>query len=180
MHGGYIERSGGRGIKSATCLSTLLQHPLRLAFVLYGFFIFFLMKKQILLITLLSFLSISAYAQELIDGKWWDNDLEFRVIEDSYFVNGEIEICIYHKTKEICVENLVTGFEVRIYNAKGEEVWNSLWTGKNKRIKFQKKIRDAHTIVIKANGPLVINILSGNRIYQETPMQLTYKLEPRR
>jgi hypothetical protein len=31
--------------------------------------------------------------------------------------------------------------------------------------------------VIKANGPLVINVLSGTRIYQDKPMELKFFVE---
>jgi hypothetical protein len=125
---------------------------------------------------LLSFLSTISIlnAQERRGDTLWDNNLQFLVVEDLIVRRGILEICIYDSKRDICVENLVTGFEVRVFNAKDEEVWNSLWTGRNKRMRFKNPIRDAHYVIIKANGPFVINLLSGSRVYQDQPMELKF------
>jgi hypothetical protein len=132
-------------------------------YITAGFFIFF---------------AFEIAAQEMrADSTWWDNNLQFKVMRDQMRSRSELEICIYHTTRGACIENLVTGFEVRIYDAAGKELWNSLWTGKNKNIKFKKKFPTASYVVIKATRPFVINELSTNRIYQDKPLELKYKLQ---
>ena len=111
------------------------------------------------------------------DSTWWDNNLVFKVMQDQMKSRSELEICIYSTTHETCIQNLVTGFEVRIYDARGKELWNSLWTGKNKRIKFKKKFPTASYVVITATRPFVINEITTNRIYQDKPMTLKYTLQ---
>lgn len=135
------------------------------------------MMKSFIAITF-SFLAFIANAQvQHEDGTWWDNNLEFKVVRDQMRSRSELEICIYHAIRETCIENLVTGFEVRIYDSKGKELWNSLWTGKNKNIKFKKKFPNASYVEIKATRPFVINELTTNRIYQDKPMELKHNLQ---
>jgi hypothetical protein len=134
-----------------------------------------MMKHHIAALLMLAFFTVTAQVQKE-DGTWWDNDLAFKVTDDQMKLKSELEICIYHTTKEKCIENLVTGFEVRIYDASGKELWNSLWTGSQKRIKFKKKFPQASYLVIKATRPFVINELTTNRIYQDKPMELKHTI----
>ncbi len=114
------------------------------------------------------------FGQEQRGDTLYDNNLVFKVVEDMIVRRGILEICIYDSKREICVENLITGYEIRVYDRNGQEIWNSLWTGRNKRMKFKNPIREAHYVVIKANRPLVINVLTGTRIYQDQPMELKF------
>ncbi len=111
------------------------------------------------------------------DGTWWDNNLEFKVKKDLIKKFGELEICIYDTKRELCVENLMTAYEVRIYNAANEEIWNSLWTGKDMDMAFSKEFPEATYVVIKAIKPFVINKLTGTRIHMDKPMELKYTLK---
>lgn len=132
------------------------------------------MKKLLLFLVLMPVLMV---AQEQRGDKLYDNNLTFLVVEDLIVRRGLLEICIYDTKRDICVENLITGYEVRVFDRNDQEVWNSLWTGKNKRMKFKNPIRNAHYVIIKANGPLVINVLTGTRIYQDKPMELKFFVE---
>lgn len=114
------------------------------------------------------------FGQEQRGDKLYDNNLVFKVVEDLVVRRGILEICIYDTKREICVENLITGYEVRVYDKNDQEIWNSLWTGRNKRMKFKNPIKEAHYVIIKANRPLVINVLTGTRIYQDQPMELKF------
>lgn len=121
------------------------------------------------------FTSLFSVAQEQKeDGTWWDNNLEFQVKTDGIKEFGELEICIYDRKRELCIENLITGYEVRIYDAANKEIWNSLWTGKDMDMVFSKEFPTAHHLVIKATRPFVINVLTGTRIYQNKAMELKY------
>ena len=116
-----------------------------------------------------------ASAQEKkADGTWWDNNLQFEVQKDLLRQFGELQICIYDSKREVCIENLVTAYEVRIYDAANKEIWNSLWTGKDMDMVFSKKFPTAHYVVIKATRPFVINVLTATRIYQDKPIELKY------
>lgn len=108
------------------------------------------------------------------DGTWWDNNLQFKVQKDLLKQFGELQICIYDSKRELCIENVVAAYEVRIYDATNKEIWNSLWTGKDMDMVFSKKFPTAHYVVIKATRPFVINVLSATRIYQDKPMELKY------
>ncbi|MCC5918506.1 MAG: hypothetical protein JJU02_14385 [Cryomorphaceae bacterium] len=114
--------------------------------------------------------------QELIDGKYYDNELSFFVIEENIRRTGALEICIVN-IDNMCVENLMTGFEVLVYNAQNEIIWKSIWSGRNMRIKFKQKLPDAHTIHIIARAPFVVNKLTTTRIHQDKPMELKYKVQ---
>ena len=134
------------------------------------------MKQLFAAILAVTFLSVNGQEQKE-DGTWWDNNLEFQVQSDFLKEYGELEICIFDKSRETCIENLVTAYEVRIYNAQQEELWNSLWTGKDMDMVFKKNFPEASYIVIKALRPFVINKLTGTRIYQDEPMELKYTVK---
>ena len=131
------------------------------------------MRQLLIGLFLLTGFAIQAQEQHE-DGTWWDNNLEFHVKQDLLKKFGELEICIYHKENEMCVENLMTTYEVRIFDANNKEIWNSLWTGKDMYMYFSEEFPTAHYIVIKALRPFVINKLTGTRIYQDKAMELKY------
>ena len=134
------------------------------------------MKQVFLVLSLL--ISANLWAQEQReDGTWWDNNLEFQVKKDLIKQFGELEICIFDSKRELCVENLMTRYEVRIYNAANEEIWNSLWSGKDMNMTFSKELPDASYIIIKAMKPFVINKLTGTRIHMDEPMQLKHMVK---
>jgi len=132
-----------------------------------------MMKLLAMLLFSVSAFFASAQVQKE-DGTWWDNNLEFSVQKDLVKQFGELQICIYDSKREVCIENLVTAYEVRIYDVANREIWNSLWTGKDMDMVFSKKFPTAHYVVIKATRPFVINVLTATRIYQEAPMELKY------
>lgn len=131
------------------------------------------MRHFFLGVLLLAAFAVNAQEQHE-DGTWWDNNLEFKVKEDLLKKFGELEICIFDKKREVCVENLMTTYEIRIYDANSKEIWNSLWTGKDMYMYFSEEFPKAHYIVIKALRPFVINKLTGTRIYQDEAMELKY------
>lgn len=134
------------------------------------------MKHILVVLTLLFSMGIAAQEQHE-DGTWWDNNLEFAIQTDLLKKFGELEICIYDSKRELCIENLMTTYELLIYNVQGDEIWNSLWSGKDMEMVFKKEFPSAHHIIIKATKPFVINKLTGTRIYQDKPMELKYTLQ---
>ncbi len=134
------------------------------------------MKHWFLIVTVLISMNLVAQEQHE-DGTWWDNNLEFKVEKDLIKQFGELEICIFDSKRELCIENLMTRYEVAIYDAANKQIWNSLWTGKDMDMKFSKALPDAHYIIIKAMKPFVINKLTGTRIHMDKPMELKYMVK---
>ena len=133
--------------------------------------------KQLIFVLLVFSGWLAAAQEQHEDGTWWDNNLEFKVEQDLLKKLGEIEICIYHKTNAMCVENLMTTFEIRIFDAANNEIWNSLWTGKDMYIVFSKAFPTAHHVTVRALRPFVINKLTGTRIYQDKALELKYEVK---
>ena len=134
------------------------------------------MKQLFTALFAVTLLSVSAQVQKE-DGTWWDNNLEFQVKSDLLKQFGELEICIFDSSRESCIQNLVTSYEVRIFNAANEELWNSLWTGNDMDMVFKKNFPEASYVIIKAMRPFVINKMTGTRIYQDEPMELKYTVK---
>lgn len=119
---------------------------------------------------------ISAIAQELVDDKYVDNNLQFLVVEENVKRTGLLDICIADADRR-CVENLMTGYEVWAYNSQDKVIWKSVWSGQKMRMKFKQKIPDADYIVIKARAPFVVNKLTTTKIHQDKPLELRYTLK---
>ncbi len=127
-------------------------------------------------LVLFTTLSSMAIAQTEIDGKYYDNNLRFYVVEENVKRTGLLDICIADENNR-CVENLMTGYEVWAYDQSGKVIWKSIWSGQKMRMTFKQKIPNAHSIEIKARAPFVVNKLTTTRIYQDSPMELRYTLK---
>ncbi len=137
----------------------------------------FKFSRAIFMLAFLTTFLNSATAQtQKEDGTWWDNNLEFKVLYQDIDSTGELMICIAQIKEQKCVENLTTGYQVKIYDASNKEIWNSLWTGKNLDIKFKKSFPDAAYLTIEANKNYVVNTLTATRIYQDKALFLKYNL----
>jgi hypothetical protein len=91
------------------------------------------MKKYLLL--LFSVLSVASVAQtRLADGSWEDKDVALGMISESVRVDGRLTLCIAKEDQ--CIDNLTIGFTVRVFDAAGKEIWNSVWSGKTMGIQF--------------------------------------------
>lgn len=132
--------------------------------------------KNLLLIGLL-FIGQSLFGQvQNEDGTWHDDSLAFSVQSDQLKKYGELNLCIYHIGQQMCVDNLVTPFEVLIYNQNDHVLWTSMWTGMDMRLKFRKAFPTAKYIVIRSKRDYVININSGTRIHTGAPLELKYNV----
>ena len=119
------------------------------------------MTKVLTIIILLT--ATQAFSQtKLSDGSWEDKDLSFEIIQEEIKQKGYLELCI--QKNGFCIENLTIGFTIIILDGAGKEIWSSLWTGKNMRIKFEKSFLEAEKIIVEAGAPFVINNLTGTRI----------------
>ena len=138
------------------------------------------MSKSIfktLLFSSLFLWQIPLHAQVERNGRWEDDNLTFMVLNEEIKRRGTLEICIANSENETCIGNLMTAFEVRVFDAQNKEIWNSLWTGTNMKIKMKNKLPTARYITITARMPYVVNKLTTTRIYQTKPMEIKYTLQ---
>ncbi|HAB31367.1 MAG TPA: hypothetical protein DCL07_05080 [Cryomorphaceae bacterium] len=132
------------------------------------------MKKYLLL--LFSVLSVASVAQtRLADGSWEDKDVALGMISESVRVDGRLTLCIAKEDQ--CIDNLTIGFTVRVFDAAGKEIWNSVWSGKTMEIQFSKPLPTAARIDILAAGDFVINRTTANRISTGNPLSLSLLLD---
>ena len=119
------------------------------------------MKKILTIIILITATQVFSQTK-LSDGSWEDKNLSFAIIQEEIKQKGYLELCI--QKNAICIENLTIGFTIILLDKAGKEIWSSLWTGKNMRIKFEKSFLEAEKIIVEAGAPFVINNLTGTRI----------------
>ena len=115
------------------------------------------------LTVIILFTATQAFSQtKLSDGSWEDKDLSFAIMQEEIKQKGYLELCI--QKNGMCIDNLTIGFTIIILDGAGKEIWSSLWTGKNMRIKFERSFLEAEKIIVEAGAPFVINNLTGTRI----------------
>ena len=121
------------------------------------------------------FLGLSLFSQtRLQDGIWEDQELSFDIVNEGIKEDGFIELCI--SKNGFCVENLTIGFTIVIFDKTGKEIWNSLWTGKDMELKFERSFPEAEEILIEAGASFVINKTTGTRIGTGQPLKLVKNL----
>ena len=118
--------------------------------------------RKILTIIILITTNQAITQTKLSDGGWEDKTFNNATIQEEVKQNGYLELCI--QKNGICIENLTIGFTIIILDGAGKEIWSSLWTGKNMRIKFERSFLEAEKIIVEAGAPFVINNLTGTRI----------------
>ena len=104
-----------------------------------------------------------------------DNNLVFHVISEKVHARGMMEVCISDTTGN-CIENLVSGFVIRVYDANGAELWAGKTAGREEMLIFPKPMPEASWLVFTAFKPYVLNRLTGDRIYQDQPIETKYIL----
>ena len=120
-------------------------------------------------------LAVPAWAQTRgADGKWYDSNLTLQVVEETVREEGAFTLCVAQKKEGRCVENLLTRFVVRVFNAAGAEIWNGTYTGMVPYVVFKKALPTAARMEIVAQKNFVINVMTGTRIYTEQPLRTTY------
>ena len=74
------------------------------------------------LLCLLIGVSINAQPVQQQSDRLVDNNLKFKVITERVHTRGMMEVCI-SDTSENCIDNLLSGYVVRIFDADGNEIW---------------------------------------------------------
>lgn len=122
--------------------------------------------------------SAAAFAQSKVGDKWVDNNLTIKVIDDDIKSRGEFYICIADTSRGgPCIENLVTGVEVKIYNAADELLWEGIASGRVKGMKLPAPMPQASYLWIRTFKPYVVNKTSGNYIYQDKHINVRYNIK---
>jgi len=129
--------------------------------------------KQLFL-TLLCLTSLTAWPQE-VKTSYQDDQLRFELISEQIATEGTLEFCISDGVG--CISNLQVGFTVRIYNAEGDLIWNSIWSGRNTAVRFRKLLPEAHRVVIEAEAPFVVNTVTTERIQTKETLKLEFNIE---
>lgn len=127
-----------------------------------------------LLLVLISF-SMGAQPVQQSDNRLVDNNLKFKVISERVHTRGMMEVCI-SDTSDNCIDNLLSGFVVRIYDAEGNEIWAGKTAGRDEMLRFPKPMPEASWITFTAFKPYVLNRITGTRIYQDQPIETKYVL----
>lgn len=132
--------------------------------------------KRILIVLFLTFGVVSQAQETREDGTRYDENLEFKVIDEELKTEGTMLVCIYDSKNEACVQNVIVPFEVLVYNEDDEQIWNSIWTGQNMDLKFKVPMRGASYVIIQARADFVVNSRTGTKIYTDGRMTLKHEL----
>ena len=97
------------------------------------------------------------------------------VVSEKVRTRGMMEVCI-SDTSNNCIDNLVSGYVVRVYDSEGKEIWAGKTAGREEMLKFPAPMPDAAWIVFTAFKPYVLNRLTGTRINQDQPIETKYVL----
>jgi len=135
------------------------------------------MPKELIVITLLFLVQLTLKAQEKLGDRWVDNNLVFEVVDDEVKSKGIFEICIKDTAVGFCVQNLITGVEISVRDANNKEIWKGVGSGITKTLQLKEPMPQAAYLIIKAFKPWVTNRRTGNRIHQDKPLELKYKVK---
>ncbi|PTM05559.1 MAG: hypothetical protein DA405_03375 [Bacteroidetes bacterium] len=124
----------------------------------------------------IAFWSLNLSAQELVDGRWVDDNLQFIVLEQYLKDKGEIYICLSDSAGEVCIENLVSGYELKVFDAQNKLLWEGFASGRRKGVKLPQAYPQARYVALKAFKPWVVNRRTGNKIHQAKAIELKYTL----
>lgn len=130
------------------------------------------MKFRVLL-ALLFGLQFTVNAQQKQGERWIDNNLTFKVISERVQQRGMMKICI-SDTSDECIQNLSSGFVVRIYDENNNQLWAGKSAGREDMIRFPRAMPKASYIVLTAFKPYVLNQATGTLIHQDEPIELKY------
>lgn len=135
-----------------------------------------MLMKNLIVLCMLIF-STAAWAQTKVGDKWVDNNLTIRITDDNIKSRGEFYICIADTSRGPCIQNLVTGVEVKIYNAADELLWEGIASGRVKGLKLPRPMPQASYLWIRTFKPYVVNKSTGNYIHQDERINVRYNIK---
>lgn len=105
-----------------------------------------------------------------------DNNITFMVVSEKVKTRGMMEMCVTD-TSGMCISNLQSGMVIRVFDEANQEIWAGKTAGRESMLKFPKPMPEAAYLVFTAFKPYVLNVATGNRIYQDEPIELKYILK---
>lgn len=132
--------------------------------------------RILLSLIFISALSLGVKGQELVNGRWQDDQLQFIILQESVKTRGEIYLCLSDSAGEVCIENLVTGFELKVYDSSNRLLWEGFASGRRKGLKLPNAFPNARYFTVKAFKPWVVNKRTSNKIHQSKAIELKYIL----
>lgn len=133
--------------------------------------------KNYLLIFCIALMSTTLSAQEKINGRWVDNNLTIWLEEDQVRSQGVLYYCVADTSRGVCIQNLSTGFELKLYDAQGQMIYEGFASGRRRGVKLPQAFPKAYEVEIIAFKPFVVNKSTASRIYQDERIRVKYKLK---
>jgi hypothetical protein len=134
------------------------------------------MRKHLLLLALLFSVGF-VQAQEQVNGRWVDDNLTIWIEQDLIRKQGVLYYCIADTSRGTCIQNLTTGFELKLYDANGEIIYEGFASGRRRGVQLPKSFPKAYEVEIVAFKPWVVNKSSAGRIYQKEAIRVKYRVK---
>ena len=134
------------------------------------------MRIQLLILGLL-LSGLGLKAQEKVNGRWVDNNLTIWIEEDKIRSEGVLYYCVADTSREVCIQNLSTGFELKLYDAQGKLIYEGIASGRRRGVKLPKAYPQAYEVEITAFKPWVINQSTASRIHQDKAIRVKYRVK---
>lgn len=135
------------------------------------------MKLRLVGLLVICMLSLEALAQTKVGDKWVDKDLTLMLVNQNIRSKGEFYVCVWDSARSVCIENLVTGFEIEIMDQNGKVLYQGTASGRRKGLRLPEPLPTAGSIKLKAFKPWVINKSTGTYIYQEDRITVKYPIK---
>jgi len=132
---------------------------------------------RVLFATILLVASFSVNAQTKVGNRWVDNNLTIQVKIDRIKAKGEFYICIADTSRGECIENLVSGVEVKVFDQNDQLLWEGIASGRTVGLSLPKPMPNAHYLKINTFKPWVVNKSTGTRIHQDERISVKYYVQ---
>ena len=134
------------------------------------------MKLKQLLIALFC-TTAGLQAQELVNGQWVDNNLTIWVEQDEIRSKGVLYYCIADTSRGTCIQNLSSGFELKLFDKNGKLIYEGIASGRRRGVQLPKAYPNAYEVEMKAFKPWVINKSNAGRIHQDEAIRVKHKVK---
>ncbi|AEV33766.1 hypothetical protein Oweho_2806 [Owenweeksia hongkongensis DSM 17368] len=135
------------------------------------------MMKQTFALLILIATAISGYSQTKVGDKWMDNNLAFEITYEAIRTEGRMDICIADTSRDACIENLQSGFEVKVFDASNTMIWEGIGSGRTNMLKLPKALPNASYVTIMAFKPFVTNKSTGTKIHQDKRIEIKHTIK---
>jgi len=122
-------------------------------------------------------MSAGLMAQERVNGRWVDNNLTIWIEQDLIRKQGALYYCVADTSRGVCIQNLSTGFELKLYDAQGKLIYEGFASGRRRGVKLPKPFPNAYEVEIIAFKPYVINRSTASRIHQAEKIRVKYRVK---